>query len=104
MLATMADEEKELRERATAQLREKRDFHTHLLTYLGVNAFLVVIWAISGADFFWPVFPLVGWGLFGIIPHAWSVYGQSEPSEEQIRREMDRLRGDGGDRGRQGEA
>src|SRR5664279_6419847 len=28
-----------------------------------VNGFLVVIWAMTGAGFFWPVFPIVGWGI-----------------------------------------
>src|SRR5438552_3785580 len=26
-----------------------------------VNTFIVAIWAVTGAGFFWPVFPMVGW-------------------------------------------
>lgn len=81
-----------VREKAVKRIKQKREFRQHLLTYLGVNAFLVVIWAASGAGFFWPVFPIVGWGLFGIVPHAWRVYGsRDEITEEQIQKEMSRI-------------
>ncbi|OFW79119.1 MAG: hypothetical protein A2Z48_09305 [Actinobacteria bacterium RBG_19FT_COMBO_70_19] len=71
------------------RLKAKGEFKVHLLAYVLVNAFLVVIWAVSGANFFWPVFPILGWGI-GLVFHAWDVYG-NEPSEEKIRREMDKL-------------
>ena len=77
------------RERAIRRLKAKGEFKVHLLAYVLVNAFLVVIWAVSGANFFWPVFPILGWGI-GLVFHAWDVYG-NEPSEEKIRREMDKL-------------
>jgi hypothetical protein len=48
----------------------------------------VIIWAATGADFFWPVFPIAGWG---IVFHAWDAYGRNVPSEERIQQEMDRL-------------
>ena len=79
----------DLRERAIRRLKAKGEFKVHLLAYVLVNAFLVVIWAVSGAHFFWPVFPILGWGI-GLVFHAWDVYG-NEPSEEKIRREMDKL-------------
>jgi Domain of unknown function (DUF1707) len=31
--------------------------------YLGVSALLVLIWALTGAGYFWPVWPIAGWGL-----------------------------------------
>ena len=40
--------------------------------------------------FFWPVFPIAGWGI-GVIMNAWDVYGRQEITEEDIHREMDRL-------------
>jgi hypothetical protein len=50
-----------VRDRAAAQLKKRREFHGHLLVYLLVNAFLVVIWAVVDVQgFFWPVFPLSG--------------------------------------------
>lgn len=80
----------EIRERAIARLKAKGEFKVHVLAYVLVNAFLVAIWAVTGAGFFWPVFPLLGWGI-GIVFHAWDVY-RGEPSEDRIRREIDRMR------------
>ena len=83
-----------LRERALERIEKRRDFHAHLLAYVLVNAMLVAIWAVTGADFFWAVFPLMGWGI-GLAFHAWDTYRAAEPSEEQIQREIARLRRDG---------
>lgn len=55
-----------------------------------MNGFLVVIWLASGGDFFWPVFPIFGWGI-GLAFNAWDVYAP-ETSEDRIRAEMERLR------------
>ena len=82
-----------LREKAIKQLKKQRDFRGHLLVYVLVNAFLVVIWAATNPDgFFWPVFPIVGWGI-GVVMNAWDVYRGDEFSETQIRREMERFQG-----------
>ncbi len=83
--------EEELRERAIAQLKKKSDFRAHLLAYVLVNAFLVAIWALTGAHFFWPALPMLGWGI-GLTFHAKDVYWGEEFSEERIRREMQHLR------------
>lgn len=87
-IRTEADQE--LRERAVERLRKKSEFRAHLLSYVLVNGFLVIIWAITGASFFWPVFPIAGWGI-GLVFHAWDVYRTQEYSEEQIQREIHRL-------------
>ena len=86
-----ADTEQEIREQAIERLKKKRDFKTHVLIYVTVNTFLVVIWAVTSAGFFWPIFPLLGWGI-GVVANAWDVYGRKPISEEEIRREADRLR------------
>jgi 2TM domain len=81
----------ELRERAIKQLKKRRDFRGHLLIYTLVNSFLVVIWAMTNADgFFWPIFPIVGWGI-GVIMNAWDVYGTEDFSEDAIEREIKHL-------------
>ncbi len=59
--------------------------------YLMVNGSLVVIWAVTGAGFFWPVFPIVAWGI-GVAAAAWDAYSRDVPTETEIRRAMDRLR------------
>jgi hypothetical protein len=81
-----------LREQAITRLKKKRDFATHAVVYVLVNAFLVAIWAFTGADFFWPIFPILGWGI-GLGANAWDAYGRRPISEGQIEQEMSRLRG-----------
>ena len=83
--------ETELRTRALKHLKKRRDFRGHLLVYVLVNAFLIVIWAVtSSGGFFWPAFPLVGWGI-GVVMNAWDVYGNADFDEAQIQREMRHL-------------
>jgi hypothetical protein len=80
-----------LRERALKRLKKRRDFYGHLLVYLMVNAFLIAIWAMtSDHGFFWPIFPLVGWGIV-VVMNAWDVFRIEEFDERQIRREIERL-------------
>ncbi len=83
-----AARETELRERAVKRLKKRRDFYAHVLVYLLVNAFLVVIWWVTtSGGFFWPVFPIVGWGI-AVVMNAWDVYFSEDISEEDIQREM----------------
>jgi hypothetical protein len=89
---TVPGSDQELREQAITQLKKKRDFRTHIFIYVLVNAMLVVIWAATGAGLFWPIFPILGWGI-GVAANAWDVYARKPISEEEIRREADRLRG-----------
>ncbi len=84
--------DQELREQALQSLKKKRDFRTHLVMYVVINAFLIGIWAVTGAGFFWPVFVLGGWGI-GLIANAWDVYGRKPISEAEIASETERLRG-----------
>jgi len=79
------------RDRALKRLRKKREFTAHLLAYVLVNGFLIILWAtVAGDGFFWPMFPIAGWGI-GVFFHAWDVY-RAEPTEEEIRREMERMK------------
>jgi hypothetical protein len=38
-------------------------FRGHVTTYTTVMAFLVIIWALTGGGYFWPIWPILGWGL-----------------------------------------
>jgi 2TM domain len=81
------------RERAIKRLKKRRDFAGHLLIYFLVNAFLVVIWAMTNIHgFFWPVFPIVGWGI-GVFMNAWDVFHDEDFDEERIHREIERIQG-----------
>ncbi|GAA4790790.1 hypothetical protein GCM10023200_27340 [Actinomycetospora chlora] len=83
--------EDELRQRAVTRLRKRADFRTHVLVYVLVNSMLVVIWAITGADLFWPIFPILGWGV-GLAANAWDVYRPDPVTEDRIQQEIGRMR------------
>ena len=76
------------REQAIRRIRAKRDFRLHITAYVVVNSFLVLIWWLTGAGYFWPMWPMLGWGI-GLVLHAVTVYmGTSEITEAQIEEEM----------------
>ena len=80
----------ERRESAIRKLKEKQGFRGHLAVYVLVNTMLIVIWAATGAGFFWPIWPIAGWGI-GLALNAYGVYfGPKALSEREIRAEMDR--------------
>lgn len=79
-----------MRDRAVKRLKKRRDFAAHLLIYTMVNTFIVVIWAVTSRGFFWPIFPIAGWG-FGVVMNAWDVWHGDEFTDEEIAREIERL-------------
>ena len=54
--------------------RARADFRQHASSYLLVNLMLVAIWAATGAGYFWPFWPMLGWGI-AVAFHARDVYG-----------------------------
>ena len=84
----MTDEQ---RQQAIERIQAKRGFWVHFAIYLAVNAALVLIWAVTSGSYFWPIWPMLGWGI-GVAAHAVSVFvGRSEITEAQIDRELGRL-------------
>jgi predicted tellurium resistance membrane protein TerC len=80
-----------IRNLAITRLRKRREYAAHLLAYVLVNAFIVVIWALtSTGGFFWPVFPMAIWGI-GLVLTGWDVWLGDEFSEVAITREIERL-------------
>jgi hypothetical protein len=37
-------------------------------TWAATSVLLVAIWALTGMDYFWPVWPILGWGVFALGP------------------------------------
>lgn len=81
---------------AVRRLKKKRDFKSHLFTYLVVNAALWTIWAVDGvANGFawpWPVIPTVFWGLF-VLGAANDTFRRRPITEREIEQEVERIRG-----------
>jgi hypothetical protein len=84
-------DETELRKQAVGRLRKQRGFRTHLLVYLLVSAFLVLMWALTDRHgFFWPVWPIAFWAIF-VVVNGVNSYRPQTFSETEIRKQMDRM-------------
>lgn len=81
-----------------ARVRELRKFYIDLTLYGTVNLGLVLIWAISGGGYFWPIWVIVGWGIgmalnaisLGMIPAIVDLFPFFDKTweEQQIKRMM----------------
>ena len=84
-----------LREQALLRLKKRRDFKAHLVVYLLVNAVVWGTWAVIAAStqswWPWPVFLTLFWGI-GVAMNAWDVYFRTPITEDELQREIERLR------------
>ena len=85
-----AEDERELRHQAVRRLEAKRGLMAHALAYVMVNLLIIAIWYTTSRGFFWPVFPIFGWGI-GLAFNAWDVLWPA-PGPGKIEAEMERLR------------
>lgn len=77
-------------EAARKRVETRRKFHGDLVAYVVINAFLIGIWAVTGAGYFWPGWVLAGWGVL-LCLDGWNAYLRHPVTESDIEREM--LRG-----------
>ena len=80
------------REVAIQRLKARLEFKTHVVTYVVVNMVLMVIWFATGRGYFWPIFPIAGWGI-ALAFHAWDTFGGRPINEADVQREMKRRDG-----------
>lgn len=60
--------------RAMKKAGEKAEFFIHLIIFVIVNIFLFALNFFTARGSWWFVFPLLGWGVFGVGGHFLSVY------------------------------
>jgi hypothetical protein len=63
----------EARERRLFNAYRRKKFKAHLIPYVAVNTFLILINLITDRGSFWAIYPILGWGL-GLFFHGWSAY------------------------------
>ena len=85
----------EPRDKELWEIAQKRaSFKTHLMTYILINIFLWILWAITGAErnhsgVPWPLWATLGWGI-GIISHYMGAYVY--PKSNSVEREYEKLK------------
>ncbi len=75
------------RRAAIRRIKLKKAAKGHLVVYLLVNAFLVGVWATTSRGYFWPIWPMLGWGV-GVAVHTWTAFGGGQITENDVEREM----------------
>ncbi|HET9095576.1 MAG TPA: 2TM domain-containing protein, partial [Candidatus Baltobacteraceae bacterium] len=68
----------------------RRDFSSNIVSYIVVNAALLLVWYFTGRGYFWPAWILWCWGV-GLLLHAWTIWGRKPITEDDVRRERARL-------------
>jgi len=72
-----------------AQLSERAEWRRSTLTTWAVFAvFFVILWAVTGAGYFWPVFPILGWGIGVAVSGIQAYRNPDVPPNEQGNRTM----------------
>lgn len=66
-------DERDLFEKARKRVEDIKGFYTHLVVYILVNAFLLILNLITSTDTMWFIWPLLGWGI-GLFVHFLSVF------------------------------
>lgn len=70
-----------------AQLQRWRDFQAHVGAYLVINTVFVLIWTRNRRRFFWPAYPLIGWGL-GLSFQHFSAVLRGQITDDDVRRKL----------------
>jgi uncharacterized ion transporter superfamily protein YfcC len=89
MAEAIIDHESDEWAQARKRVTDRRDFGSHVVVYVVVNAFLILVWAVTGAGYFWPAWVLGGWGI-GLVLHAWEVFVRRQVSDADVEAELRR--------------
>ncbi|NQX10979.1 2TM domain-containing protein [Microbacteriaceae bacterium VKM Ac-2855] len=93
--APLPSREEVVRAAAVKRLKRKQEFRGTLTGWIGISAVTTVIWAVTGADYyFWPIWPMIGVGI-GVASQAAAIWGpgKRDISEEDVEAEIRRLQG-----------
>lgn len=85
------DHESEAWSEARKRVSERRDFGSHLVAFVVINGFLILVWTLTGAGYFWPIWVIGGWGI-GLVLHAWEVFLRRPITDADVEAELQRMR------------
>jgi len=95
----LAAQRAELESRAKFERHMKSGFYTHLITYLSVNAFLVLMNVLTGIhqlSEFWAAWSILGWGI-GLVIHFGVAFWKSSSAYTDEYEKWKAMRGQAGD-------
>ena len=75
------------RQQAIQRLHQRRGFLNYVIGAVVISLFMVVIWALSGQGYFWPIWVRGGFAI-GLIFYGVNLAMNKPLTEEQIQREM----------------
>ena len=90
-MSDVTDRELTDRDRARKRVEKKHKLRGDVVAYVVINVFLIGIWAVTGAGYFWPGWVLAGWGVM-LLLDAWNAYFRRPITEHEIDEEMARRR------------
>ena len=76
--------------KAKKRVEARMGFYIHLAVYLLVNTFLSILNMSFSSDYFWVIWPMIGWGS-GLIIHGLRTFvftSESSVKERLIEKEM----------------
>lgn len=89
----MAKESEDIRAFAKKRVKAQREFKQLLWVWLVVSILVIAIWALTGAGYFWPMWPILGVGVAALFAGL-DAYGRlsNRPiTEADIDKEIKRL-------------
>lgn len=65
--------EVEVKKQQMSNHQKRQEFKSHLIGFMIVNGFLILLNLFTSSSYFWAIFPLLGWGL-GLFFHWMNAY------------------------------
>lgn len=78
------------RDSARKRVQKRRNLQGGFVAYIVINGFLVGVWALGGAGYFWPGWVMAGWGV-GLLLGLWD-YVRGPVTEADVDAELRRTR------------
>jgi hypothetical protein len=88
--------EEEAYHKAKKKVKAKKGFYMHFGSFCATTLFLFTINFLTSPNFWWFLFPTLGWGI-GIVSHYIAVFGIAGPSgedweEQELEKEMRKIK------------
>ena len=89
----MAKDADDIRAFAKKRVKAQREFKQFLWVWLAVSILVIAIWALTGAGYFWPMWPILGMGVAALFTglDAYTKFTSKPITEADIDKEIERL-------------